>query len=113
MENNNLSQAETINNLLVDMIQSQKESNKNLARAFIITIACFTVLIATMIVGFFVYESQYDVVDTNYKYECEQEAEAGDDGVAIVNGNGEINYAESEEQHESDGQDKDKDERGK
>lgn len=102
---------EAIADLFFDMVQSQKENNKNLIRISIITTVCFTMLLITMVIGFFVYESQFDVVDTgyDYQYDYEQEAEAGDNGTAIVNGNGDIRYVEGEdkEQHQSDGQDED------
>ena len=94
MENSN----EAMNKLLIDMVQNQKESNRNLTKSFMSTTICLTIIIAIMIVAFFVYEGQFDVVDTGYSYEYDQEAEAGDNGTAIVNGNGDIRYADKSEE---------------
>ena len=94
-----------VNDLLIDMAKNQKESSKNLVKLFVVIIVCYTLVLITMIVGFFVYESQFDVIDTGYGYEYEydyeQEAQSGDNGTAIVNGNGEVNYGTSKVEDEN------------
>ena len=88
--------------LLLDLAQNQKESNHNLVKVFIVTVICFTILLVAMITGFFIYESHFEIVESGYTYEYDQEANSGDSGTAIVNGNGEINYGESKNPQESD-----------
>lgn len=86
---------EITNKLLLDMIQNQKESNNNLTKSFIISSICFCVIIVSMIIGFFVYESQYEVIDTATT-EVSQEAETNGNGDIIMNNSGELNYGTSE-----------------
>lgn len=58
------SQLEATNKLLLQMNKNQRESNKNLIRSLIIVVVCYTVIVVTMIIGFFVYESQFEYMDT-------------------------------------------------
>lgn len=53
-------QVEATNKLLLQMVKNQKENNKNMIRVFIITMCCMTVLLVSMVIGFFVYESQFE-----------------------------------------------------
>ena len=77
--------SEVVNRLLLDMNKSLKDGTKNLVKVFIITIICYTILLVAMVVGFFVYESQFEVVDGEYEYSYEQQVD-GDSG-SIINGN--------------------------
>lgn len=62
-----------MNKLLVEMVKNQKAAIKNLVKVFIATIICYTVLLIAIVVGFFVYESQFEVLDTQYEtYEFDQ-----------------------------------------
>lgn len=64
VEKESLEQSQAANALLLEMVRNQKSNMKNLLRVFIITVVCYTLLLATMVVGFFVYESQYEVTET-------------------------------------------------
>lgn len=57
-------QMEATNKLLLEMAKNQKENIRNIIRVFIITIFCYTLILISMIVGFFVYESQFETVET-------------------------------------------------
>lgn len=57
-------QLQATNKLLLKMVKNQKENNKNTIRVFIVTVVCYTILLISMVVGFFVYESQFEIVDT-------------------------------------------------
>lgn len=85
--NNNM---EATNKLLLEMVQNQKTSIANIVKMFIITIVCYTVLLLSMIIGFFIYESQFETFQTVTSQEADT---AGGD--AIINGSGEIYYGES------------------
>ena len=52
-------QVEATNKLLLQMVKNQKENNKNMIKVFIITMCCMTVLLVSMVIGFFVYESKF------------------------------------------------------
>lgn len=84
-------QLEVTNKLLLDMVKNQKSSTSNLVKVFITTIICYTILLITMVVGYFVYESQFEVTEWETQVIQEQEAETDDGGNATVNG-GDINY---------------------
>lgn len=83
------SNMEATNKLLLEMVQNQKTNSANLIKVFIVVIVCYTVLLLSMIIGFFVYESQFDTFQTVTQQEADT---AGGD--AIINGSGEINYGE-------------------
>lgn len=69
--------------LLVQVVQNQRNNAKTLIKLIVILSICFTVIIASMIVGFFWYESQFDYVDTyTYSEETTQEV----DGDNATNG---------------------------
>ena len=53
-------QVEATNKLLLQMVKNQKENNKNMIRVFIITMCCMTALLVSMVIGFFIYESQFE-----------------------------------------------------
>ena len=84
------------NNLLLDMVQNQKEGNKNLSKAFIATVICLTAIIITMIIGYFVYESQFEIVNSKDTAEVMQEADNQGSGNIIMNNSGDLRYGKSE-----------------
>jgi len=63
MQDNLQQNMEITNKLLLEMVKNQKASNKNLTRVFVSTIIGYTVLVLAMIIGFFVYESQYETAE--------------------------------------------------
>lgn len=83
------------NKLLLDMVQNQKEGNKNLSKAFIATVICLTSIIIAMIIGYFVYESQFEVVGTTETSTITQDADNDGSGDIIMNNGGDLNYGES------------------
>lgn len=58
-----LEQSQAMNHLLLEMVKTQKENNKSLTKAFIATIICYTALLIAVVVGFFLYESQFKVAE--------------------------------------------------
>lgn len=50
-------QIEVVNNLLLDMVKTQRENNKNMVKVFITSIICLTIILLCGIFGFFYYES--------------------------------------------------------
>ena len=63
-EEKQLEQVELTNKLLLDMVKNQKKNMCSMYRVFVVAICCLTVIIVSMIIGFFVYESQFEVADT-------------------------------------------------
>ncbi len=55
---------EAIKQLLVDMAKNQKKSYDNLLKVFVIMISCYTLILISFVIGFFYYESQFEVVDS-------------------------------------------------
>ena len=55
---------DAMNKLLLEMVKNQKNSIKNLTKVFIISIICYTLLLISLIVGFVVYESQFETTET-------------------------------------------------
>ena len=71
-------QVEATNKLLLQMVKNQKENNKNMIRIFIIT----------MVVGFFVYESQFETeLETTTETTITQEVSGEDSTINNVEGN--------------------------
>ena len=93
----NEKQIETTNRLLLDMVQNQKLSTQNLVKTVITTIICYTIILVTMIVGFFIYESQFEVIESGYETETKQEtnSEGNGDAIGIINNSGDWSYGES------------------
>lgn len=58
-----LKQSQAMNQLLLEMTKSQKESNKATVRIFMVSMICYTILLITMIAGFFWYESQFEYTE--------------------------------------------------
>lgn len=81
-------QVEATNKLLLQMVKNQKENNKNMIRVFIITMCCMTVLLVSMVVGFFVYESQFETeLETTTETTITQEVSGEDSTINNVEGN--------------------------
>lgn len=78
------------NRLLLDMLQNQKLNIKSLVRVFVMVIICYTILLLSMVVGFFIYESQFETLQTVTTQEADTMG-----GNAIINGSGEMYYGES------------------
>lgn len=64
-ENAHKEQMEAANKLLLEMVKNQRDNIKNLIRIFIITVVCYTVLLISMVIGFFIYESQFETIATS------------------------------------------------
>lgn len=95
IDQQNNEQSVLTNKLLLEVVQNQKTNAKHLVRVFITTIVCYTVLLAVMVIGFFVYESQFETTEwETFTVEQQQEATTDGGGNAIVNG-GDVNYGES------------------
>lgn len=80
----NYENMEVTNKLLLEMLKNQKSANKNLTKTFIAVIICYTILLLGMVVGFFVYESQFETIDGEYEYSIEQSV---DNNSSIINDN--------------------------
>lgn len=81
-------QVEATNKLLLQMVKNQKENNKNMIRVFIITMCCMTILLVSMVVGFFVYESQFETgLETTTETTITQEVSGEDSTINNVEGN--------------------------
>jgi hypothetical protein len=81
-------QVEATNKLLLQMVKNQKENNKNMVRVFIITMCCMTILLVSMVVGFFVYESQFETeLETTTETTITQEVSGEDSTINNVEGN--------------------------
>lgn len=82
----NFQNLELTNKLLMEMVVNQKETAKANLKLFIVTIICYTIVLVSMVVGYFIYESQFDVVDSNLNYEYEQEVSGEDSEINNVSG---------------------------
>lgn len=60
--NEALEQSQAMNQLLLEMTKSQKENQKALIRILVVSMVCYTILLMTLIIGFFWYESQFEYV---------------------------------------------------
>lgn len=82
---------EVTNKLLLEMVKNQKTNSTNLVKIFIITIVCYTILLLSIIIGFFYYESQFETFQTVTTQEADTNG-----GNAIINSGGDVNYGEGE-----------------
>lgn len=82
--------SEIVNRLLIDMVNNQKENYRSFKKVFIVTVVCLTLIIISMIAGFFIYESQFETLQTVTTQEADAQG-----GNAIINGSGEMYYGES------------------
>ena len=86
-EQQQLEQVQALNKLLLEMNKNQKESNSSLIKAFITTVICFTVLLISMVFGFFWYESQFEVTEKVVTETITQEVSGTDSEINNVEGN--------------------------
>ena len=77
---------ELTNKLLLEMVKNQKENFAKATRAYIATICGLVLLMIAMVIGFFWYESQFEITDTLTTEKTITQEVSGDDS-DIVNGN--------------------------
>lgn len=58
-----LEQSQAVNAMLLELVRNQKNNTRGIIRVFVITIICYTLLLITMVIGFFVYESRFEVTE--------------------------------------------------
>ena len=83
-------QFEALNELLLDMVKTQKEYIQNLIKIFIFTMMCYTLILISCVVGFFVYESQFEISEeasTVTETTVEQEVSGDSAEINNVKGN--------------------------
>lgn len=80
-------QEEATNKLLLDMVKNQKEYINGIFRIFIITLVCYTLILISMIVGFFVYESQFETESVETQTTITQEVSGDGSDINNVEGN--------------------------
>ncbi len=83
-------QNEKLNELLLDVVKTQKKSYKNLVTVFIVTVISLTLVICTMIFSFAWYESQMEVVTTTEAVTKEittQEVSGENSSITNIDGN--------------------------
>ena len=56
--------ASVANELLLDMVKNQRNNMSNFVRVFVVVVVCYTLILVSMIVGFFVYEVQRKTIAT-------------------------------------------------
>ena len=61
---NELEKEEALNRLLLDTDKSQNTAIGHFRKMVVVLLICFTVTVCTMAIGFFYYESQFDVGTT-------------------------------------------------
>lgn len=97
VEDKNNIQYDATNKLLLEMVKNQKQNIKNLIKVFTFIIICYTLLLISMVISFFVYESQFEVEETEtIRYEQEMDTDDGGDAIGIINNNGDWSYGESQ-----------------
>lgn len=79
-------QNEQLNNLLLDVVKSQKRSYKSLITVFIVTVISLTLIICTMIFLFTWYESQFETTEET-KTEITQTVDGENSSINNVTGN--------------------------
>ena len=82
-----LEQSQAMNHLLLEMVKTQKENYKALMRIFIMTVAMYTFILVSMIIGFFWYESQFATTTEVVTREVTQEVSGNDSEINNVEGN--------------------------
>lgn len=83
-------QFEALNELLLDMVKTQKDYIKNIIKIFIFTMMCYTLILISGVVGFFVYEGQFEVSEeasTVTETTIEQEVSGDSAEINNVKGN--------------------------
>ena len=80
-------QEEATNRLLLDMVKNQKEYISGVLKIFIITLVCYTLILISMIVGFFIYESQFETEVVETQTTITQEVSGDGSDINNVEGN--------------------------
>ena len=81
-------QIELTNKLLLDVLKSQKKNINQILRMYVLTICCYTLILIAMIIGFFVYESQFEVTETvTTETTVTQEVSGNDSAINNIDGN--------------------------
>ena len=86
-EQQQMEQVQALNKLLLEMNKNQKESNNSLIKTFIATVVCFTVLLISMVLGFFWYENQFEMTEKVVTETITQEVSGTDSEINSVEGN--------------------------
>lgn len=86
-EQQQMEQVQALNKLLLEMNKNQKESNNSLIKTFIATVICFTVLLISMVLGFFWYENQFEMTEKVVTETITQEVSGTDSEINSVEGN--------------------------
>ena len=86
-EQQQMEQVQALNKLLLEMNKNQKKSNNSLIKTFIVTVVCFTVLLISMVLGFFWYESQFEMTEKVVTETITQEVSGTDSEINSVEGN--------------------------
>lgn len=74
--------------LLIEVIQNQKKNAKSLIRFLVVIVICFTIIVCSMIGGFFWYESQFEYVETQtYSEQIDQEVSGEGSSINNIEGN--------------------------
>ena len=81
---------EVTNKLLLELIKNQKQNTSNMIKMFIVTVISMTVIILGTVIGFLIYESQFETISSDYQYEVEQDAATDGDGNVINNFGGDF-----------------------
>lgn len=82
---------DALTRLLLDYNKSQASVIKHLRNIAVLICICFTIIICSLVVGFFWYESQFDKTVTTVTQEVET-----DEGNAIVNSGGDMYYGDED-----------------
>lgn len=80
-------QEEATNRLLLDMVKNQREYISGIFKIFIITLVCYTLILISMIIGFFVYESQFETELVETQTTVTQEVSGDGSDINNVEGN--------------------------
>ena len=80
-------QEEATNKLLLDMVKNQKEYINGIFKILIITLICYTLILISMIVGFFIYESQFETEVVETQTTITQEVSGDGSDINNVEGN--------------------------
>lgn len=76
------------NELLLDMVKNQRKNMSDFVRLFVIVVVCYTLILISMVVGFFVYESQFEVTSTTTTTETiTQEVDGENSSINNIDGN--------------------------
>jgi len=96
LKDENIENIEVTNKLLLELIKSQKQNTSNMIKMFIVTVVSLSIIILGTVIGFLVYESQFETVASDYEYEVEQDAESNGSGDAVNNFGGDMYYGSGE-----------------